>query len=47
MSDLPEPSGCPELLFAEPLVPSLDCYGRSPQDLLPGRFVAEVASFLV
>ncbi|UCA50825.1 hypothetical protein LEL86_16695 [Streptomyces sp. WA6-1-16] len=47
MSDLPEPSGCPELLFAEPLVPSLDRYGRSPQDLLPGRFVAEVASFLV
>ncbi|MYV59727.1 hypothetical protein GTW37_09435 [Streptomyces sp. SID4931] len=47
MSDLPESSGHPELLFAELLVPSLDRYGRSPQDLVPGRFVAAVASFLV
>ncbi|MFB8138767.1 hypothetical protein [Streptomyces parvus] len=47
MSDLPEPSGHPELLFAEPLVPSLDRYGRSLQDCIPGRSVAAVASFLV
>ncbi|WP_408992536.1 hypothetical protein [Streptomyces sp. 1268] len=31
----------------EPLVPSPDRYGRSPQDLVLGRFAAAVASFLV